>query len=166
MTVLLKTPNGAALPSYTENGPGHPLLRRWDYQQRESEASDVPSTDTAGALPVEENTWLTLENGIQVYFANLSANEPNFYRTGDHWLGAARTETRDFEWPKEIDDQGNVITDNFGNPVPKLVRPHGVTHHYAPLAIVSAGGITDVRNLFCPIQPCEPANTPTPRRRR
>jgi hypothetical protein len=158
MTVILKTPNGAALPSFTENGPGHPLLRRWDYQQSESRDSNVPSTDNDGALPVEENTWLTLENGIQVYFANLSANEPNVYRTGDYWLAAARTATGDVEGSKETDDQGNVITDNLGNPVPKLVRPHGVTHHYAPLAIVSAGAITDVRNVFCPIEPCEPSD--------
>ena len=166
MTVMLKTHDGAALPSYTEDGQGHPLLRRWDYQQRESTEIDMPSTGSDGALRVREDTWLTLENGIQIYFANLSANEPNLYRTGDYWIVAARTATSDVEWPKEIDDQGNVITDSFGNPVPKLLCPHGITHHYAPLAIVSPYVLADVRNVFCPMQPCDDTARTATRRKK
>lgn len=166
MTVTLETPDRATLPSYTENGLRHPFLRRWDYLRRDSGEVDIPSPATDGALLVRENVWLTLENGIQIYFANSPDGEPNAYRTGDYWVVAARTATGDVEWPKETDDQGNVITDGFGNPVPKLLRPHGITHHYAPLAIAVESNITDVRNVFCPVEPCPPVNTPAAGRRR
>jgi hypothetical protein len=44
------------------------------------------------------------------------------------------------EGPKEKDDQGNPKTDNQGNLIPEAVPPHGVEHHYAPLAIISVSG--------------------------
>jgi hypothetical protein len=64
---------------------------------------------------------------VQIYF------EPDgTYRTGDYWLIPARTATGDVEWPKERDEEGN--------PIPEALPPHGIEHHYAPLAIISVNG--------------------------
>jgi hypothetical protein len=43
------------------------------------------------------------------------------YRTGDYWLIPARVATNDIEWPS----------------VTEGVLPHGIEHHYAPLAILT-----------------------------
>jgi len=65
------------------------------------------------------------------------------YRTGDYWLIPARVSTGDVEWP---------LVPN-PNDVSKLIRellpPHGVEHHYAPLAAVTlvGGNVTDVVDL-------------------
>jgi hypothetical protein len=69
------------------------------------------------------------------------------YRTGDYWLIPARTETGDVEWPQEDKtDQSN------SQPRAKAMLPHGVEHHYAPLAIISldaGGNITEVNHSAC-----------------
>jgi hypothetical protein len=124
----------------------------------------VPKPAEDGALLIVEDTWLTLENGVQIYFdssfrRDTNSDHDHFYGTGDYWTIAARTETGDVEWLPETDDQGEVILDSNGNPRPGSLPPHGVTHHYAPLAIVLGAEIIDVRNVFCPVQPCPPSNT-------
>jgi hypothetical protein len=91
----------------------HPVLRRWDHK-KEGLKLDV------GAVLLRENTWLDLENGIQVFFEGGGQN----YRSGDYWLIPARTATHDIEWPG-------------GSANPESIPPHGVIHHYAPLAIIS-----------------------------
>jgi hypothetical protein len=69
-----------------------------------------------------------LEDGIQIYFAPPESKaEHHSYRSGDYWLIPARTATGNVEWPK----------DGKGDPVPW--PPHGVEHHYAPLAIINIG---------------------------
>jgi hypothetical protein len=136
MTVILKAPKDVTLPTYAENAPGHPLLRRWDHVQRETTEADEPKPAPDGALLIEQNQWLMLEDGIQVYFA-APEKGAHQYRTGDYWLIPARTATGDVEWPKETDDQGQVIMDSEGRPIQKALPPHGVEHHYAPLWIVS-----------------------------
>jgi hypothetical protein len=101
--------------------PGkHPFLRRWDQQETET----IKLAD--GSVPVQEEDWLELEDEMQVYFEAAGS-----YRTGDYWLIPARTATGDVEWPGSV-----------GNPEAR--RPHGVEHHYAPLAIISVGGNGDV----------------------
>ena len=69
----------------------------------------------------------------------MAATPDHDYRTGDYWVIPARVATGSLEWPIDDADQ----------PLP--VRPHGVTHHYAPLAIVdfnpggSAANVIDCR---------------------
>lgn len=96
----------------------HPLLRRWDHGEQADEKSGcVP-------LPAGVNVWLPLEHGVQIQF------EPGkTYRSGDYWLIPARTVASagngDVEWP--LDRNG----------APELVPPHGIAHHYAPLALIN-----------------------------
>jgi hypothetical protein len=121
----------------------HPFLRRWD-QQKGSE----PLIE--GAVTVGEGQPLDLEDGIQIRFE--PATPPpakTLYRRGDYWLIPARS-TGDIEWPLGKNDK----------PAPQ--PPHGVDHHYAPLAIVDAHAgvtalsVTDLRHRIDPVASCCP----------
>jgi hypothetical protein len=92
--------------------PGNPRIRRWD-------------NPTTAAITVAQGPgegFLDLEDGVQIRF------EAGHYNTGDHWLIPARTATHDVDWPR----------DSLGRPISRL--PDGIAHHYAPLALVKAGG--------------------------
>jgi hypothetical protein len=91
----------------------HPLLRRWDHKKGGLKL-------VGGAVLLRENAWLDLENGIQVFFEGGGRT----YRSGDYCLIPARTATHNIEWP------GTSAN-------PESIPFHGVTHHYAPLAIIS-----------------------------
>lgn len=115
------------LPSYKdgEAGQKHAMLRRWDHK-----ATPKPDKEPnpRGAVlflfkmdSKPDEGWLTLENGIQIQF------QPGSYRKGDYWLIPARTATGDVEWPGPVGQ-------------PEAVPPHGVEHHYAPLAILTTTG--------------------------
>jgi hypothetical protein len=114
-------------------------VRRWDHKQPEDDLLED------GAIPIEEGKWIELEDGVQVFFeaATPAAN----YRTGDYWLIPARVATGDVEWPKTLvpdtRDSTKLVED------PQFIPSHGVTHHYAPLAIVTVNGgdATDVEDL-------------------
>lgn len=115
----------------------HPLLRRWD--QKAGASADGGLTlgpDNAPLIPSgSSDVWLNLEDGVQIQFVKPASSH---FRTGDYWLIPARVATGDVIWPSE------TITDSSGNSVinPVAVGPDGITHHYAPLAIVSAAGAT------------------------
>jgi Family of unknown function (DUF6519) len=89
----------------------HRLLRRW-------EAGTKPVArrrEHAGA----DDDWLDLEHGIQVGFS-----PEGTYQPGDYWLIPARTRAEHgIEWPQEGDH-------------PQALPPHGIAHHYAPLALL------------------------------
>jgi hypothetical protein len=124
LVVILDVPNGATLPVYDETSTSHPLLRRWDHKQLDPTLGfPEMSDDSALVLDEDEDNWLLIEDGIQVYFEPTTDDNPHIYRTGDYWLIPARTATGDVEWPGPAID-------------PDSVPPHGVQHHYAPLAIV------------------------------
>ncbi len=125
-TVTLRLQDSSKLPDYPENGPDrHPMLRRWDHEKGDQTLEDEPKLADDGALVVEENKWLTLEDGVQIWLQNsLTASNPVHYQTGDYWLVPARTATGDVEWPQDPD--GNKL----------LLPPHGIDHHYAPLAYI------------------------------
>lgn len=138
----------------------HPLLRRWDQTAGDPEEGGLTLANDNAAF-VQEGTWLTLEDGVQIRFQPASASatptapaSSNQYRTADYWLIPARTATGDVEWPKVIGLDGNPETDAQGNLIPVALPPHGVNHHYAPLAVVSVGtgGVTvqkpDCRSSF------------------
>ncbi len=117
MTVTLSAAPGV---TYDEQSATHPLLRRWD---------------SRGAVKIEEGKPLPLEDGIEIAFQSLEEQGENHtYRTGDYWLIPARAATGDVEWPGPVDD-------------PASLPPHGVTHHYAPLAIVNGANVGDVTEL-------------------
>ena len=121
----------------------HPLLRRWDHGSDGSQNGAV-GYDT---LPLREDTWLTLEDGIQIYFQPAPDQAPNYYRTGDYWLIPARTATGDVEWPGGVGQ-------------PEARPPHGIDHHYAPLAIVQDGSVEggDCRCGFVQLGVCPSDN--------
>ena len=99
----------------------HPILRRWDGMGAVAESN--------GNLP---ESWLTLEDGVQIQFQPPAPGAPaTQYRPGDYWLIPARVVTGNIEWPQQTDSQGNQT--------PAALPPHGVEHHYAPLALLSAG---------------------------
>ncbi len=143
-TVTLTVPNGAPnLPSYTTTDANkHPLLRRWDHQ------GDLNAFGGALQITEQDNTdqglrsgWITLEDGVQVWFG-----KGGQYRPGDYWLIPARTATGDVEWPDERDSSGNPRLDSTGNPVRAAMEPHGPRHHYAPLILAKPNaGPTDCR---------------------
>jgi hypothetical protein len=115
----------------------NPKVRRWDHE----------ASPPLGAVPLEEGKWLDLEDGIRVKFGRGGT-----YYTGDYWLIPARTATGDVEWPKELDDEGKVRRDADDNPIPEALPPRGITHYYAPLAIISDNGIEkDCRRRFEPL---------------
>ena len=97
----------------------HPLLRRWDHRQGDPNKNYPKISNTNYAAVIEEGKWLTLENGIQIWF------EPGAtYRTGDYWLIPARTATGDVEWPSASSG-------------PLTLPPQGLEHHYTKLAVIS-----------------------------
>jgi Family of unknown function (DUF6519) len=99
--------------------PGkHPLLRRWEGQ---------------GQVAEDANNWVNLEDGLQIQFQPVVAAANALgaqYRAGDYWLIPARvglgTADGIIEWPQQTDAQGNASA--------AALPPHGIEHHYAPLA--------------------------------
>ena len=128
-SLMLAPASGSpSLPDYDESSPGHPLLRRWDHKHGVEDGGS-PAPD--GGLVIEEDVWITLEDGIEVRFSARSDGTQQRYRTGDYWLIPARTATGDIEWPEEPDA------------TPVALSPMGAMHYYAALAVVDDGGVVD-----------------------
>jgi hypothetical protein len=106
----------------------HPLLRRWDQK-----ASGGTALNPDGTISVVEGKWLDLEDQVQIRF-EAGGN----YQTGDYWQIPARVATGDVIWPRKLD---------AGKWVPLPRPPKGVTHYFAPLAIVN--GLVDAELLSC-----------------
>jgi hypothetical protein len=122
----------------------HPLLRRWDQQQGDPNGNGLELSDGA-ALIEEGDTWVNLEDGVQIEFLAAETGQSMSYRTGDYWLIPARVATGSVEWPIALDENGNPVQDSNGNTIPIAMPPKGVIHHYAPLAVISldaTGGVT------------------------
>jgi Family of unknown function (DUF6519) len=136
--VTLTPISGTLINSNTQRA----LLRRW---------RKAP-VKVADAMPSAENPdpWVDLENGIQVQFVP-DRNEQGVeialvFQSYDYWLVPARTATGDVEWPRHKDEK-------TGAPVWEALPPHGVVHHYAPLAIIQNGAAhasVDCRYVFEP----------------
>src|SRR5262249_49802899 len=109
----------------------HPRVRRWDeFDNPDGHASlsDDNAVAVVGSDPANP-TWITLEDGIQVQFADIDAS----YKTGDYWLIPARVTTGQIEWPPYGDDANAPYTDSSREPL-------GIGHHYAPLAVLALSG--------------------------
>jgi hypothetical protein len=130
LQVRLRPPDGVKLVKIgPEDQPNHPLLRRWDHRTiRENlDPGEIKQLliDTGGAVLVQEGIWLDLERGVRIYFNPAPAGATHTYRHGDYWLIPARTAIENVLWP--------------GVPgSPQALPPHGVEHHYAPLAVFPA----------------------------
>lgn len=119
----------------------HAVLRRWDHGHRKTATTPGkaanegrPKVADDMALTLTEEGWLTIEDGISVFFEAAKLDQQH-YRTGDYWLIPARTAIGDVLWPRNADAKREPLSQ----------PPHGVEHHYAPLAIVTvdgAGGVT------------------------
>jgi hypothetical protein len=135
VVTLAKAPSGDA----GRDRERHPLLRRWDHQPSAAQQPAAAKRVDDGALPVVEDSLLTLEDGVQIRFEPGAGPAAHTYRRGDYWLIPARTATGDVIWPQQN-----------GKPLPR--PPHGVEHHYAPLALVTAfDTVLDLRNPFPPL---------------
>ncbi len=161
MTVTLRDVSSSKVG---QDSTKHPLLRRWDHAAGDPAEGGLTLGADNAAL-VEEDKWLELENGVQIWFQKADdTNNPNTYRTSDYWLIPARTATGNVEWPTATptDAQGNPVKDSRGNPVivPVALPPDGVLHHYAPLAAITVdtngnvkGEPVDCRNPFGSLAP-------------
>ncbi len=112
MNLILKT---SASSTVGQNRAKHPLLRRWD----------SPGEITVKMDAAENGGWLALEDGIEIKF---EAGQDEVFRTGDYWLIPARVATGDVEWPGPPNPPDAQLV---------FLSPHGIEHHYAPLAIIS-----------------------------
>lgn len=97
------------------------ILRRWDHLAGTHKRSGPAFS--GGTVEIQEERWLSLEDGIEVFFKSPKPPAKNHYRAGDYWLVPARVATGDVDWPR-----------HGGHP--RAQPPHGVEHHYAPLALV------------------------------
>jgi hypothetical protein len=134
--VTLINQSAIELTNYIENDPKHPLLRRWD-----SELFNIAESN---------EKWIDLEDGVCIQFQPKASGNDHFYRVGDYWLIPARTATGDVEWPMEEDGKGGLV--------PVAQPPHGVEHHYAPLAIITVDAtgtvtVTPEKDCRCTIVP-------------
>lgn len=126
MEVTLK---GSRISNVGQYPLKHPLLRRWDHQTGDPSRGGLSlGNDGAAEIKESKTEWLSLEDGVQIQFQDDPAN---MYRTGDYWLIPARTATGDVEWPGAAGE-------------PQRVPPHGVEHHFAPLALITVGD-SDIR---------------------
>ncbi|MBX3640388.1 MAG: hypothetical protein KF888_07735 [Nitrosomonas sp.] len=138
---MLESPVPASCTE-TERQPAKIKIRRWD--QRGSGNLKLEN----GAVPITESNdnndgWIEIENGIKIQFVPTCEDSgAHRYRTGDYWLIPARIATGDIEWPQ--DDQDKEM--------PCAQLPHGIYHHYAPLAIIKTDG-DSCDDLCCEFKP-------------
>jgi hypothetical protein len=117
--------------------PVNPKVRRWD------QVATASVTLTNGAVALQEGSWLSLENGVQVQFT-----AGGLYHTGDYWQVPARTAT--------ALSNPTVIWPVDSSSIPLSLPPLGINHSYAALATVTLGAVlgwtvnTDCRLIFGP----------------
>jgi photosystem II stability/assembly factor-like uncharacterized protein len=107
----------------------HPLLRRWDHRSTRQDSVELL-----------EETWIDLEDGVQVLF-----EAGGDYRPGDYWVIPARTATADVDWPRNASG------------VPLARPPAGVENRICRLGLITVapdGTVSvdaDCRHLFPPL---------------
>jgi hypothetical protein len=111
----------------------HPLLRRWDHRAAPVTPGGLQLAGDGAARVVsdEGNTVWHLEQGIHIQLTRADAST---FRSGDYWLIPARTASGDLEWPGTVEDPGEL-------------PPHGIEHHYAPLAIINVNVSGEITNI-------------------
>jgi hypothetical protein len=91
------------------------ILRRWDHQGIEE-----------GAIVIN-GEWQTLENGLEVQFKPDTVDQGRYYSRGMYWTFVASAMLGDIEWKSSTNASGELVR--------VFSQPHGIAHHYAPLAI-------------------------------
>jgi hypothetical protein len=130
-TAMLVTLTGNIGTTTGTDPTAHPFLRLWN--QKAGDPASGGLTLVNGAAQIVGDTWLDLEDGVQVRFPN---GDQAAYQTGDYWLIPARVATGDVIWPTETDtDVLGVVTT-----YPVAKHPDGIAHHYLPLAILDLTG--------------------------
>ncbi len=151
MTVTL-----SAAPQISFDRDKHPLLRRWNQKPK---AGGKLFDEATGTVKIVESqgesendaAWITLEDGVQIQFPHPKDGPAAIYRPGDYWLIPARTIIGDVDWPQKVDPAGKVPS------VAVSLPPHGVAHHFAPLAYFQwedgsiKDNIDDFRGIFKPL---------------
>lgn len=130
-----------ATKALTISGGAQYALRRWDHRG-DNEAIAIAFDSAGKGVPIP------LEYGIVVTPQIPQTAKSFMARPGDYWLIPARTETGDIEWPTATAADGTVER--------AFIPPHGVQHHYAPLAVVgvtAAAGAATVADLRREITP-------------
>jgi Family of unknown function (DUF6519)/Carboxypeptidase regulatory-like domain/Helix-hairpin-helix domain len=127
--ILTIDPGSTTHPVTRANFPSHPKVRRWD----------MPDGQIRVSIPVANDGWIPLEDGIEVRF------QAGSFETGDYWLIPARTLTGDIDWPQDASSPPQAL----------LQPPHGIQHHYCRLALLEFNATTwslvsDCRQLFPP----------------
>jgi hypothetical protein len=121
----------------------HPLVRLWSQKDKRFKEDNLENREneqllTGGVIPVWGGQWIELEEGIQVYF-----DGGGIYHHGDYWWIPARSADNEIQWPCD-------------NHEPVSLPPHGIKHHYAPLAVVEHRHHQffvkkDLRHIFPPL---------------
>jgi len=117
----------------------HLRVRRWDQSGavKDGAGNQLTDLDASGSsglitLPAGAATQVQLEHGVVVSFSLASGGSGRF-RSGDHWIFAARTADASVE---ELD----------------AAPPLGLHHHYARLGFVTfPGSQTDCRRFWPPL---------------
>ncbi|MCU0286337.1 MAG: LamG domain-containing protein [Acidobacteria bacterium] len=139
ITLAEKTPPPKGVGIYPDR---HPLVRLWDQKDKELK-EDNPEIGkneqllAGGVIPLRGGEWMQLEEGIEIYFEG-----GGIYHHGDYWWIPARS-GNEIQWP-------------VNNHEPISLPPHGIRHHYAPLAIVEYRSNQffvkkDMRHIFQPL---------------
>ena len=141
VTLSAALPNGA----FPVDGQGRTLparntrVRRWDqadkvYNAAGNELTDLSAASSSGAIAVPAGgVKVLLEEGIVASFTLPAGGR---FRTGDHWVFAART---------------GELTGEPSVEALTAAPPRGVHSHYAPLATVDGATITDCRIVVPPL---------------
>jgi Family of unknown function (DUF6519) len=135
---VLRVDDGALVIQGLTDVTNFSKVRRWD----QVASKDQKLLDGAMAINDQAETWIKLENSIEVQFnPGLKAN----YRTGDYWLIPARVIGGEIEWP--------TVPVVGGESIPQSLEPHGVKHYFAPLALLQTidGAQLDLRHKFLPL---------------
>lgn len=104
------------------------ILRRW--------ATKPVKLEFVTSAGIPQTPWLHLTDGVTVQLAK-EPNAPLDFRPGDYWLIPARTATGDVIWPQDETKHE-----------PAFLSPHGVQHHYAPLARWDKTTLVDLRETY------------------
>lgn len=109
----------------------HPLIRLWNQKNIGNNLLH------GGVMPLRGGEWIRLEEGIEIYF-----DGGGIYHHGDYWWIPARS-GKEIQWPMDNDE-------------PVSLPPHGIKHHYAPLALVEYRSNQfsvkkDLRHIFQPL---------------
>lgn len=107
------------------------MLRRWDHRPDPAAGGARALAETAA----DQDAWIDVEQGIQIRFPQLDAGQQRRYVTGDYWEIPARAGTGSIEWPDEAAE----------------VAPWGIEHHYAPLARLVNGAVTERYRMIVPL---------------